>query len=179
MPRAESTTKECNFPECTNPAATRGLCKKHYWQAKNSAKPAVRQLASSYMDEPKRAAPGTKGGSKSATSKVKADPDRRFASTPRFDRPVDIPADEALGDSLEIPPALEGDQRRELIDKARSVADEAFRMMGVSSIRLPSNRGMLYVLAETGRVAHVDSTGRIRNATIRAGANNELILGTP
>jgi len=182
--RATEPQKDtCNCPDCDRPVKCRGLCVNHYaqhGQTKNAERKA--ELAS-LMDPPKRPpASRTKAGKSAASG-------RRAPSRPRFAEPEPAddygptaepePPDDRPADRKTIPPREEGAEGRQLIDESRAAADDAFRIMGAKSIRLPNGKGMLYVLAETGRLAFVDARGKIRNAVIHAGAANELVLGRP
>jgi len=72
--------KKCKFPGCAQKAESRGLCQKHYWQARNSANAATKKKAAECMDAPKR-----KGGGARKPAPVATTPRSADAKGPKID----------------------------------------------------------------------------------------------
>jgi len=152
---------ECNFPDCDRPAKTRGLCIKHYRQAKMAATPAIRQTAARYLDPPKPGSPGTAGG-KTARAKTKTAP----AKTPSaFNDPDAPPRPEA--------PLTIG----ALSDDARAAVHESYIALGAKSVRFGEDGGdgILYIFPEHRRSIWIGPAGRIEHAEIHKGTDREKI----
>jgi len=153
--------KECNFPDCDNPAKTRGLCVKHYWQASRGADPAVRKLAADSMNPPKEGYANRAG--KPGASKPKQPPaaKRKAFKSPDADARPDSPP-------LHI---------GALSDDARAAVHESYIALGAKAVRFGQNgcRGMLYIFPDAMRSIWIGPEGRIEPAEIHKGANKEKI----
>ena len=144
--------KECNFPDCENPAKARGLCIKHYWQAKRGAAGTMAK-AKKHMD-PAKEGYANRGG------KPKTTPKPGSFNNPDAPAPSDAPLHiGALGDD------------------ARAAVHESYIALGAKAVKFGQDgcRGMLYIFPDAMRSIWIGPEGRIEPAEIHKGANKEKI----